>query len=141
MMEQWWTNEIDRRHLYDALTDEIFTEFASHIAAGDAEGHRAWQLANAIKVALQLPADPEWSTGVVDSMQKAIVRVESANEPGEQKEGLPMVVMSTCQCEHVFHKITCQNVTEMTINTIYGKFDICAQCHKDHPYPQEYLKS
>ena len=58
MKEPWWTNEIGRRHLYDKLTETIFTEFLPHMKAGDEEGNRAWQLANAIRVALQLEADP-----------------------------------------------------------------------------------
>ena len=56
MAEQWWTADVDRARLYEALTAEIFIQFEPHIAAGDEEGGRAWQLATAIRVALHLEA-------------------------------------------------------------------------------------
>jgi hypothetical protein len=46
----------------------------------------------------------------------------------------------TCQCEYIGHNRSCKGTATHTVQTIYGPFQICDDCERDHPIPAEFRR-
>ena len=52
----------------------------------------------------------------------------------------PRPMSDFCECENVAHDEECSGTPSVSWPTIYGRFDVCAECDTAHRPPADFMR-